>query len=242
MEDIMNTASLLSVAADMATYDQAQEFRNWVNNHAQPYEELMTYYRCAMMEVETKFRVLNEDLSLRYDQNPIEAIHTRLKSPDSIMEKLIRRQHPLTVESIEEQIHDVAGIRIVCSFLSDIYMLADALLSQDDITLVETKDYIRNPKPNGYRSLHLIVEIPIFLHDQKRLMKVEVQFRTISMDWWASLEHKIRYKKDLPEMEFIEKELFECASISADLDRRMEELQRISSQIRDAEDAYFTAE
>ncbi|MCQ2558505.1 MAG: GTP pyrophosphokinase family protein [Oscillospiraceae bacterium] len=207
-----------------------------------PYRELMSYYRCAMMEVETKFNVLNEELNLKYDRNPIESIKTRLKSPESILEKLNRKGLPLTLSSIEENLFDIAGVRVICSHPSDIYRLADALSAQDDIRVIERKDYIAHPKPNGYRSLHLIVEIPIFLHDQKRLMKVEVQFRTISMDWWASLEHKIRYKKDLPEMEFIEKELFECASISADLDRRMEELQRISSQIRDAEDAYFTAE
>ena len=200
-----------------------------VQSYAQPYRELMSYYRCAMMEVETKFNVLNEELSLQYDRNPIETIKTRLKSPESIVEKLQRRGYPLTVESIEENLNDIAGVRVICSFPSDIYQLADALLKQDDIRLIERKDYIKNPKPNGYRSLHLIVETPIFLHDQKRLMRVEVQFRTISMDWWASLEHKIRYKKDLPEMENVNRELFECAEISARLDARMEKLQRLAA-------------
>ena len=179
------------------------EVQQWVQKYFQPYRELMSYYRCAIMEVETKFNVLNEELSLQYDRNPIETIKTRLKSPESIMEKLSRRGYPLTVESIEKNLNDIAGVR---------------------------KDYIANPKPNGYRSLHLIVETPIFLHDQKRLMKVEVQFRTISMDWWASLEHKIRYKKNLPEMEYVERELYECAEISAQLDARMEKLQKIAAQ------------
>ena len=142
----------------------------------------------------------------------------RVSSP----EKLQRRGFPLTVESIEENLNDIAGVRVICSFPSDIYQLADAFLKQDDITLLQRKDYIAEPKPNGYRSLHLIVETPIFM------MRVEVQFRTISMDWWASLEHKIRYKKDLPELDYVNRELFECAQMSAQLDARMEKLQRLA--------------
>ena len=188
----------------------------------------MSYYRCAMMEVSTKFNVLNEELSLQYDRNPIETIKTRIKSVDSIVEKLRRQNYPLNLTNIEEKLNDIAGVRVICSFPSDIYQLADAFLRQDDIHLINRKDYIKEPKPNGYRSLHLIVETPIFLHDQKRMMKVEVQFRTISMDWWASLEHKIRYKKDIPEQEYVNKELFECAEISAALDARMEQLQHIA--------------
>lgn len=197
----------------------------------QAYKELMSYYRCAMMEVETKFRVLSEALSMQYDRNPIESIRTRLKSPESIGEKLIRKNLPMTEASLENGLTDIAGVRVICSFPSDIYALADSLLSQDDITLIEKKDYIACPKPNGYRSLHLIVEIPIFLHDHKRKMKVEVQFRTISMDWWASLEHKIRYKKGLPDSEYIEKELLECAQMGAALDARMENLQSEATKL-----------
>ena len=196
------------------------EVQQWVQKYFQPYRELMSYYRCAIMEVETKFNVLK----------------TRLKSPESIMEKLSRRGYPLTVESIERNLNDIAGVRVICSHPADIYKLSEAFLRQDDITLLERKDYIANPKPNGYRSLHLIVETPIFLHDQKRLMKVEVQFRTISMDWWASLEHKIRYKKNLPEMEYVERELYECAEISAQLDARMEKLQKIAAQATEGKD------
>ena len=147
------------------------------------------------------------------------------------MEKLARRGYPMTVESIEQNLNDIAGVRVICSHPSDIYKLSDALLRQDDITLIERKDYIANPKPNGYRSLHLIVETPIFLHDEKRLMRAEVQFRTISMDWWASLEHKIRYKKDLEpgKAAYLEGELRQCAELSAALDQRMENLQRIAA-------------
>ena len=204
---------------------QKNEIKTLMQNYALPYRELMSYYRCAMMEVETKFNVLNEELSLQYDRNPIETIKTRLKSPESILEKLHRKNHPVTVDSIEQNLNDVAGVRVICAFPSDIYQLEEAFLKQDDIRLVERKDYIANPKSNGYRSLHLIVEIPIFLHDHKRLMRVEVQFRTISMDWWASLEHKIRYKKGLQESDHVDQELFECAKMSAELDSRMEKLQ-----------------
>lgn len=204
----------------------SEKTREWIRTSAAPYKELMAYYKCAMMEVETKFRVLSEELSLEYDRNPIETIKTRLKSIESIGDKLIALEQPLTVESIEQNLRDVAGVRVICGFPSDIYTLSDAFLEQDDITLIEKKDYIANPKPNGYRSLHLIVEIPIFLHDEKKMMKVEVQFRTISMDWWASLEHKIRYKKDVQIPNGIVEELKECAEAAAILDNKMETIQK----------------
>lgn len=203
-----------------------KEIKGWIQNYAAPYKELMAYYRCAMMEVETKFRVLNEELSLEYDRNPIETIKTRLKSVDSIADKLSRQNLAMTVDNIENNMHDVAGVRVICGFPSDIYTLSEAFLNQDDITLIERKDYMANPKPNGYRSLHLIVEIPIYLHDEKKPMKVEVQFRTISMDWWASLEHKIRYKKDVKVPKDIADELRECAEAAAILDNRMEQIQK----------------
>lgn len=202
----------------------SEEFMSMLKDNIKPYEELMAYYRCAIMEVETKFKVLNEQFSLQYDRNPIETIKTRLKSTDGIFQKLKRKKLPLSVKSIEENLTDIAGIRVICSFQEDIYLLADCLLKQDDITLIEKKDYIKNPKESGYRSLHLIVEVPIFLAKEKRPMKVEVQLRTIAMDFWASLEHKVRYKKDIePALaEQLAKELLECAEQSAELDHRME--------------------
>ena len=202
------------------------QIKNRVQDYTMPYRELMSYYRCSMMEVETKFNVLNEELSLMYDRNPIESVKSRLKSPESIVDKAVRKEIPLTPESIEANLYDIAGIRVICSFPGDIYMLADALLRQDDITLIERKDYIKSPKPNGYRSLHLIVEIPIFLHNRTRRMKVEVQLRTMSMDWWASLEHKIRYKKNISDDGHIAEELLHCAEMGAALDQRMESVYR----------------
>lgn len=200
------------------------EITTWLKNYAKPYQELMAYYRCALMEVETKFNVLNEELSLVYDRNPIETIKSRIKSPESIIDKVMRKGIPLTVDSIEKNISDIAGIRVICAFPNDIYMLSEALLRQDDVRLITRKDYIRQPKDNGYRSLHLIIETPIFLHNQTRLMKVEVQLRTISMDWWASLEHKIRYKKNLADDARVARELQECAEMGTELDRRMEKI------------------
>ena len=204
----------------------SDEFLDLIEKNKRPMDELMSYYQCAIMEVETKFKVLNEQFSLEYDRNPIESIKSRLKSLDGIVKKVRRKNIPLTMEAIEENINDIAGIRVVCSFPEDIYLLAKCLLQQDDIRLIEKKDYIKNPKENGYRSLHLIVAVPIFLQNEKREMKVEVQLRTIAMDFWASLEHKVRYKKNIPadETERLAQELTECAKISAELDQRMQDI------------------
>lgn len=187
---------------------------------------LMSRYRCAMMEVETKFKVLNEQFSLQNDRNHIESIRTRLKSMDSILEKLQRKGLPISLASVEENLNDVAGVRVICPFVDDIYVLVDCLLRQDDVTLLQVKDYIKHPKENGYRSLHLIISIPIFLRDETRTMKVEVQLRTIAMDFWASLEHKMRYKKDIDSAiaAKLASDLGECAEISAMLDQRMQDI------------------
>lgn len=211
----------------------SDEFINFVQKNKRPFDEMMSYYKCAIMEVETKFRVLNEQYSLEYDRNPIEDIKSRTKSMESLMRKVRRKDIPLTVESIEKNIHDIAGVRVICSFPDDIYMLADCLLSQDDITLIKKKDYIKNPKPGGYRSLHLIISIPIFLQEGKHMVTVEVQLRTIAMDFWASLEHKLRYKKDIPEDQahYLEEEMLECANISASLDARMQHVRDVLNGI-----------
>jgi putative GTP pyrophosphokinase len=192
-----------------------------IMEQGEAFQELMAYYQCAIMEVETKFKVLNTEFSLMHDRNPIETIKTRLKSPESILEKLHRKNIPFNARDIEDRISDIAGVRVICAFPEDIYRISEALLRQDDIILLNKKDYIENPKPNGYRSLHLIVQTPIFLHDKKRLMKVEVQLRTIAMDFWASLEHRIYYKKGQDD-KTLRAELRECAQISAALDLRMQ--------------------
>ncbi len=204
--------------------ERSDEMKKLQLRNSKETKQLMTYYNCAMLEIETKFRVLSQEFSLEQDYNPIETIKSRLKSMDSIIEKLERKGLPLELESIESNLKDVAGIRVICPFLSDIYRMASCLMEQDDIFVIEKKDYIKNPKKNGYRSLHLIVETPIFLQKEKRLMKVEVQFRTIAMDFWASLEHRMHYKKNLDEkmQEMLVAELRDCAEESANLDIRME--------------------
>lgn len=180
------------------------------------------------MEIRTKFYVLNEQFSVEYDRNPIESITTRIKSLESLLDKMARTNCPLSLEGIEENISDFAGIRVICSFIEDVYLLAECLETQDDIRVLRVKDYIKNPKPNGYRSLHIIVEVPIFLHGEKRWMKVEVQLRTIAMNFWASLEHKMRYKKDIdPSLaEHLGAELLRCSDLSNKLDLRMQEIRR----------------
>lgn len=193
---------------------------------AQPYLELMMQYDCAIKEVTTKFEVLNQEFSVRYNRNPVESIRSRLKTPRSIAEKLRRENLPLELDSIRSHITDVAGVRIICSFPEDIYTISGMFLGQDDIKLIRMKDYIKNPKPNGYRSLHLIVEVPIFLTDRTIPVPVEVQFRTIAMDFWASIEHKLKYKKEVPDSEALTAELKECADQIGALDLRMQEIHR----------------
>ena len=202
----------------------SDEFLEMLEKNKKPMDLLMSYYKCAIMEIETKFKVLNQEYSLQYDKNPIESIKTRVKSYDSLLRKIRRKNIPLTLDSIEKNINDIAGVRVICSFPDDIYEIAESFLNQDDITLIEEKDYIKNPKPSGYRSLHLIVQVPIFLQNEKKMVNVEVQFRTIAMDFWASLDHKMRYKKELSdeEVEILQEELYDCARQSAALDERMQ--------------------
>lgn len=197
-----------------------------LEEHALPMRKLMAYYTCAMMEVETKFKVLDTEFSLQHDRNPIVTIKTRLKKMDSIVEKLARLGLPMTVDAVEQNLSDIAGVRVICSFPNDVYNLAEAFLQQDDIRLVTRKDYIAKPKPNGYRSLHLIVEVPIFLEKEKRVMRVEIQLRTIAMDCWATLEHQLKYKKQVQNPEQLTQELKICADLSAELDARMDAVRR----------------
>jgi len=190
------------------------------------FADAMTLYRCAIMEVQTKLNVLNEEFSLQYDRNPFESIESRLKSPTSIVEKMLSKGLDINVENMEGEIFDIAGIRVVCSFREDIYKLSDLLVQQDDILLLARKDYIENPKANGYRSFHIIVDIPIFLSDGKKHMKVEVQFRTIAMDFWASVDHKLKYKKELAHPEEVVARLKKCADTLSELDEEMEAIRQ----------------
>ena len=181
-------------------------------------------YNSALKEVGTKLEILNDEFQHVHQYNPIEYIKRRIKTPESIVKKLKRYGYESTIDNMVNYVNDIAGIRIVCSFTSDIYRMAEMIGKQNDLTVVSVKDYIKHPKENGYRSLHLIVAVPIFLQNEKREMKVEVQLRTIAMDFWASLEHKMRYKKNIPEnhVKFLQEELYDCAEQSAKLDERMQ--------------------
>ena len=193
--------------------DQETEFR-----------QLMMMYSCAIKEIKTKLQVLNDELSIKRQRNPIEFIKTRVKQPDSIASKLRRKGYPVTVQSVFENLSDVAGVRVICAFIDDIYKVADMLTAQDDIELIKRKDYIKNPKMNGYRSLHLIIEVPVFFSDHKEQIRVEVQIRTIAMDFWASLEHQLKYKKDIDDAESIMYELRACADVINRTDYHMQSL------------------
>ena len=190
------------------------------------YKELQMLYSCALKEIQTKFEILDTEFKLKYNRNPIASISTRLKRTESIVEKLHRKNMPVTLDHIEKHINDMAGIRVICSYIDDIYLIADALLRQDDVTLIERKDYIENPKENGYRSLHLIVEVPVFLTETKKPMRVEVQIRTIAMDFWASLEHQMKYKQDIPDATWVMNELRDCAAVIRETDERMLAIRR----------------
>ncbi len=194
---------------------------NYFVNQAIQFRELMMMYNCAIREVRTKLEVLNDELSIRNSRNPIEFIESRIKRPLSIVDKLKRYGEPVNVESIERSLNDVAGIRVICPFIDDLFSVADMLLSQDDITLIKKKDYIENPKPNGYRSLHLILEVPVFFSNQKKPMRVEVQIRTIALDFWSSVDHQLKYKHDVPNADELSAQLKECADIISQTDMRM---------------------
>lgn len=186
-----------------------------------PFKKMIFEYQSALLEVETKLKVLNMEFSVGKEDNPIELIKTRIKTPLSIIRKIKKRNIKLDKHEIEEGIFDIAGIRVICPFIDDVYKIVDSLKKQFDLKIFEEKDYIKNPKPNGYRSLHLIVEVPVFLYEKMIYRKVEIQFRTIAMDFWATTEHSIRYKKNIDNTERIQKMLYDCANLSADLDNRM---------------------
>ena len=191
------------------------------------FEELMMMYECAIQEVKTKFEVLDREFSVRYKRNPIAGIESRVKSPMSIYRKLKKHGLEVSVRTITKNLNDVAGIRIICNFIDDIYDIVKLLMRQDDLRIVSIKDYIRNPKPNGYRSYHMIVEIPVFFAKGKQIMRVELQIRTIAMNFWASLEHQLRYKKNIESVEGIEEisqALLEAANTIAETDQKMQEI------------------
>ena len=221
---ILDSSSITDLF-DMAGFDKIQDSLSG-------FEKFMMMYSCAIKEVTTKFEVLNADFSVAYNRNPIEMIKSRVKKPKSIFEKLQRKDLPLSMDSVLDNLNDVAGVRVICSFIDDIYEVAQRFSNQDDIRVIEIKDYIKTPKENGYRSYHMIVEIPVFFSSKKMNMKVEIQLRTIAMDFWASLEHNMRYKKDIEDSEEIMVELKKCSDLIAETDLKMQAINnRINQNI-----------
>ena len=191
------------------------------DNEVDNWNEVILVYSSALKQIETKLEILNDEFQHVHQYNPIEHIKSRLKTSESIVRKLKGDGHEATIENMVRYVNDIAGIRLICSFTSDIYKLAKMIANQQDVTLVSVKDYIANPKPSGYKSFHMIVTVPVYLSDRIVDVKVEIQIRTVAMDFWASLEHKINYKFEGDAPEYLKKELVECARLVSDLDARM---------------------
>lgn len=207
---------------DSALYDQSKKLVGMFVR----YKELMMMYNCALKEIRTRFEILNSEFNIKNKRNPIKFINTRLKCSASIIDKMKRNGIPLSIENIEDNINDVAGIRVICSYIDDIYMIANTLVNQDDVKPLQLKDYIITPKENGYRSLHLIVKIPINFENSIKHVKVEVQIRTLAMDFWATLEHELMYKDQLVDNSEITSELKECADIITRADSKMLDIRK----------------
>ena len=205
------------------------------------WKTIMFLYNSALKEVGTKLEILNDEFQHVHKYNPIEHIKTRIKTPESIVKKLRRYGYEISIENMVKYINDIAGVRLICSFTSDIYRLAEMIGNQSDLKVLSIKDYIKNPKESGYKSYHMLVSVPIFLSDSVVDTKVEIQIRTIAMDFWASLEHKMRYKKSIPaeQMKYLQDELYDCAEQSAALDKRMQSIRNLIAENKEEEEEQF---
>lgn len=210
--------------------DQVFKIPSLFAKHALKFKELMLHYECAAEEITTKLKILDREMAYLNTRNPISDIRSRVKKPQSIVDKLVNDDLPISIPSITENLNDVAGVRVICSYIDDIYALVAMITQQDDIEVITLKDYIKNPKANGYRSLHMIVEIPIFLSTGKLNVRAEIQIRTIAMDFWASLEHEIRYKKDSDDLRDVADALKSCAETIAKTDQEMLDIRNLIDQ------------
>lgn len=200
------------------------------NSPIESWTEVILIYNSALKQIGTKLEILNDEFQHVHRYNPIEHIKSRIKSSESIVKKLRKNGYESTIENMVEYVNDIAGIRVICSFSSDIYRIAEMISNQNDIKVLAIKDYIKSPKPSGYKSYHMLVTVPIYLSDRIVHAKVEIQIRTVAMDFWASLEHKINYKFEGNVPQYIKEELVECAKLISDVDGRMLNL---NEQIRD---------
>ncbi|MBP3459753.1 MAG: GTP pyrophosphokinase family protein [Lachnospiraceae bacterium] len=210
------------------------ELKKERSNDVESWEEVVLIYNSALKEIGTKLEILNDEFQHVHQYNPIEHIKSRIKTPQSIVKKLKKHGHESTIDNMVKYVNDIAGVRVICSFTSDIYRIAEMIINQNDIKVISVKDYILHPKPSGYKSYHLIVTVPIFLSDRIVDTKVEIQIRTVAMDFWASLEHKIHYKFEGNAPEHIKRELVECANMVSELDARMlslnEQVQELANE------------
>jgi len=202
------------------------------------WQEVILVYNAALKQINTKLEILNDEFQHVHQYNPIEHIKSRIKTSESIVKKLRRHGYESTIENMVKYVNDIAGIRVICSFTSDIYRIAEMIRLQNDIHVIAVKDYIRLPKASGYKSYHMLVTVPVFLSDRTVDVKVEIQIRTVAMDFWASLEHKLQYKKNIPESQskFLKDELYDCAQQSAALDKRMQNIRNVIAESETAEE------
>lgn len=210
-QSIMNGLSVPENISEF--FSQVEEFKKSIMK-----------YQCVIRKLQSKLEILNDELSIKKERNPIEMIKYRVKEPRSIVEKLKRRGYPITVEAMEDHLTDIAGIRVICGFIEDIYTVSEILREQDDIHILQIKDYIKNPKPNGYMSFHMIVETPVFFTRNKEPLCAEIQLRTMAMDFWASLEYQLKYKKNIENPEIIASQLKDCAQIISSTDLKMQDI------------------
>ena len=223
--------------ADFFAIDRlSQHDEEMLIESAMQMQQMMMLYESGIREIKTKLDILSDESRISGKPSPIDAIKSRIKSPRSIIGKLKRRGFPISLQSMIDNLNDIGGIRVICPFIEDIYTVADMLMRQDDLTLIEKKDYIANPKPNGYRSLHLILEVPIFLAERTQPVRIELQIRTMAMDFWASLEHKIYYKFEGNAPGYISRDLRECSDIVSMLDAKMLQLNEAIIQAKEAQE------
>ena len=215
-----------------------EPFEDTLESMRKEYAQIQGVYAAAIREINARLQTLNQEFSFQHRHNPIHHLESRVKTLPSIIKKLRDTGFPVSISSAKKNLHDIAGVRVVCRYVADIYRIADLLLAQDDISLILEKNYIKNPKPNGYRSLHIVVDVPVYLSQGKLYIPVEIQIRTVAMDFWATLEHGIRYKATEEVPQSIIDELRECANVITETDYKMQDIFQALQRVHDVDESY----
>ena len=215
-----------------------EPFEDTLESMRKEYAQIQGVYAAAIREINARLQTLNQEFSFQHRHNPIHHLESRVKTLPSIIKKLKTTGFPVSISSAKKNLHDIAGVRVVCRYVADIYRIADLLLAQDDISLILEKNYIKNPKPNGYRSLHIVVDVPVYLSQGKLYIPVEIQIRTVAMDFWATLEHGIRYKATEEVPQSIIDELRECADVITETDYKMQDIFQALQRVHDVDESY----